>query len=96
MERRWQGQTDFEAMYVIRYHIYCQLGMLSVFIISSAQTVVNGTEHYPTGLARISLGIWDASSPEGTSDWGKGPINWNKAPNTISATVRGVWLECSS
>lgn len=67
-----------------------------VLTASPGQTNINGTRHYPTGLARLSLGIWDASTPEGTSEWAMGPINWDKAPSTISATVRAVWVECSS
>jgi len=68
----------------------------TVRTLTPGQTNINGTRHYPTGLARLSLGIWDASTPEGTSEWAMGPINWDKAPSTISATVRAVWVECSS
>ncbi|EJD07470.1 concanavalin A-like lectin/glucanase [Fomitiporia mediterranea MF3/22] len=60
-----------------------------------SRTKINGTEHYPTQPARIQLGIWDASSPEGTSEWAKGPINWDRTPSTISATVKSIRIECS-
>lgn len=54
----------------------------------------DGFEHYPTGELRVQLGIWDASSPAGTSEWARGPVEWNSAPKRISAFVRSVTVEC--
>lgn len=56
---------------------------------------MNGTVHYPSQPSRIQLGIWDASNPEGTSEWAKGPIDWQKAPSSISATVKSLSVECN-
>ena len=64
------------------------------FHLHIGQTRINDTEHYPTQAARIQLGIWDASTPEGTSEWAKGPIDWETAPSTISAIVKRVQVEC--
>ena len=50
--------------------------------------------HYPTHVSRIQLGIWDASSPSGTSEWAGGPIDWKKAPEEIVATFHSVTVEC--
>jgi hypothetical protein len=50
--------------------------------------------HYPLYPTRLQLGIWDASSPSGTSAWAKGPIDWEKAPEVISAIVKSVTVEC--
>ncbi|KAI5122494.1 hypothetical protein M0805_001402 [Coniferiporia weirii] len=63
--------------------------------LTPAQTQINGTEHYPRQACRIQLGIWDASSPEGTSEWAKGPIDWDESPSVITATIRNVQLECN-
>lgn len=57
--------------------------------------MINGTSHFPTHASRIQLGIWDASSPEGTSEWAKGPINWQNAPATMTAIVKSVLVECT-
>ncbi|KAL1696653.1 glycoside hydrolase family 16 protein [Schizophyllum commune] len=54
----------------------------------------DGFEHYPTGELRVQLGIWDASSPAGTSEWARGPIEWQKTASRISAYVRSVEVEC--
>lgn len=54
----------------------------------------NGALHFPSHPTRISLGIWDASSPAGTAAWAKGPIDWSTAPSRISATFSKVSLEC--
>ncbi|TDL19762.1 concanavalin A-like lectin/glucanase [Rickenella mellea] len=62
--------------------------------LSASKTMINGTIHFPTHPSRIQLGIWDASSPIGTSEWAKGPIDWKNAPETISAVVRSVVVEC--
>lgn len=61
---------------------------------SSADTKINGTLHYPSHAARVQLGIWDASNPAGTSEWAKGPIDWDSAPHKMSATFRSVSVEC--
>ncbi|KAJ7668360.1 glycoside hydrolase family 16 protein [Mycena rosella] len=54
----------------------------------------NGFLHYPTHTMRVQLGIWDASSPAGTAEWGRGPVNWTGAPDKITATVKSVTVEC--
>ncbi|KAL1743228.1 glycoside hydrolase family 16 protein [Schizophyllum fasciatum] len=54
----------------------------------------DGYEHYPQGEVRAQLGIWDASSPAGTSEWARGPIEWDRTSSRISAFVRSVTVEC--
>ncbi|KAF7982610.1 hypothetical protein HWV62_27646 [Athelia sp. TMB] len=46
---------------------------------------VHGQLHYPSHPLRLSMGIWDASTPVGTAAWGKGPIDWESAPKQMSA-----------
>lgn len=58
------------------------------------QTRKNGVLHFPSHPARIQLGIWDASSPAGTAEWGKGPIRWDEAPARMAAVVRSVRVDC--
>ncbi|KAJ7449671.1 concanavalin A-like lectin/glucanase domain-containing protein [Mycena latifolia] len=58
------------------------------------QCTRNGFLHYPTHPMRIQLGIWDSSSPAGTAEWGRGPIDWTRAPDKITATVKSVTVEC--
>jgi len=59
------------------------------------QTLRNGYRHYPSALSRIQIGLWDGSSPAGTSEWAKGPIPWSKRQNKpISALIRSVTVEC--
>ncbi|KAI0060249.1 concanavalin A-like lectin/glucanase [Artomyces pyxidatus] len=58
------------------------------------QTQKNGAWHYPSHPARIQLGIWDASSPQGTAEWAKGPIDWQRAPEEMVAVVHSVVVEC--
>ena len=50
--------------------------------------------HFPSHPARIQLGIWDASSPEGTSEWARGPIDWKNAPSKIAAKFKSITVEC--
>ncbi|CDO68170.1 hypothetical protein BN946_scf184938.g22 [Trametes cinnabarina] len=57
-------------------------------------TKKNGALHYPAHPARLQLGIWDASSPAGTSEWARGPINWNEAPRRMSATFDNIEVKC--
>ncbi|KAJ7155458.1 glycoside hydrolase family 16 protein [Mycena crocata] len=54
----------------------------------------NGFLHYPSHTMRLQLGIWDASSPAGTAEWGRGPIDWSRAPDRVTATVKSVAVEC--
>lgn len=54
----------------------------------------NGVLHYPSHAARIQLGIWDASFPAGTSEWARGPIDWNQAPPRMAAIFKSVSIEC--
>ncbi|KAJ7043573.1 hypothetical protein C8F04DRAFT_944046, partial [Mycena alexandri] len=51
--------------------------------------------HYPTHTMRLQLGIWDARGFPGTAKWAKGPIDRSRAPDRITATFRGVRVECS-
>ena len=67
------------------------IGLLLPFL---EQTRKNGAPHYPSHPARVQLGIWDASTPVGTAEWAKGPIDWDKAPNTMTAIIRSVKVEC--
>ncbi|KAI9063834.1 glycoside hydrolase family 16 protein [Trametes sanguinea] len=57
-------------------------------------TKQKGALHYPSHPARLQLGIWDASSPAGTSEWARGPINWDDAPRRMSATVNSIEVKC--
>ncbi|KNZ58966.1 hypothetical protein VP01_1825g1 [Puccinia sorghi] len=41
------------------------------------QTLHNGQRHFPSALSRVQIGLWDASSPLGTSGWANGPIPWS-------------------
>ncbi|KAI0742066.1 glycoside hydrolase [Daedaleopsis nitida] len=54
----------------------------------------NGALHFPTHVSRLQFGIWDASAPEGTSEWARGPIDWSKAPKRMSAVFKSVKVEC--
>ena len=57
-------------------------------------TKYKGILHYPSHPARIQLGIWDASYPAGTSEWARGPIDWDQAPHRMSARFKSVTVEC--
>ncbi|KZT43070.1 concanavalin A-like lectin/glucanase [Sistotremastrum suecicum HHB10207 ss-3] len=64
--------------------------------LKKADTIVNGSTHFPfKNPLLLSMGIWDASNPLGTSEWGKGPINWKEAPSKIAAVIKSVEVECS-
>ncbi|KAJ7091321.1 glycoside hydrolase family 16 protein [Mycena belliarum] len=58
------------------------------------QCTKNGFSHFPTHTMRVQLGIWDASSPAGTAAWGKGPIDWSRAPDRVTAVVKSITVEC--
>nr|VWO96434.1 Carboxylic ester hydrolase (EC [Ganoderma boninense] len=58
------------------------------------ETGVDGTFHYPSHPARLQFGIWDASTPAGTSEWARGPINWASAPRRMGAVFDGIEVEC--
>jgi len=62
--------------------------------ITKAGTGKDGALHFPSHPTRLSLGIWDASSPIGTAEWAKGPIDWSTVPARITATFTKVVLEC--
>ncbi|KZP16624.1 glycoside hydrolase family 16 protein [Athelia psychrophila] len=66
----------------------------SVRTLVRAESRKNGELHYPSHPVRLSMGIWDASTPVGTAAWSKGPINWNTAPDQMAAVVKSVTLEC--
>ncbi|EIN09399.1 glycoside hydrolase family 16 protein [Punctularia strigosozonata HHB-11173 SS5] len=65
-----------------------------VMTINRDDTQKNGVLHFPSHPARIQLGIWDASNPIGTSEWGKGPIAWDVVPGRIAAVVKSIRVEC--
>ncbi|KAF8219128.1 hypothetical protein L208DRAFT_1427141 [Tricholoma matsutake] len=54
----------------------------------------DGVWRYPSRPARIQMGIWDASSASGTSEWARGPVNWQTGPPTIKAVFERVSVEC--
>ncbi|TBU30083.1 glycoside hydrolase [Dichomitus squalens] len=54
----------------------------------------NGSLHYPSHPARLQFGIWDASAPAGTSEWARGPIDWEKYPERMSAVFESIEVEC--
>lgn len=59
----------------------------------------NGGKHYPSHASRIQLGIWDASSPLGTAQWAKGPVDWDEeakeeGEGRMKAVVRSLEVEC--
>ncbi|EFP91335.1 hypothetical protein PGT21_032549 [Puccinia graminis f. sp. tritici] len=59
------------------------------------QTLHNGQRHYPSARSRIQLGLWDASSPEGTSDWAHGPVPWAKRQRKpVTALIKSIKVEC--
>lgn len=59
------------------------------------QTLHNGQRHYPSAQSRVQVGVWDASSPVGTSDWANGPIPWSKRQKQpITAFIKSMKLEC--
>ncbi len=61
---------------------------------AAGETEVNGTPHYPSHPSRLQFGIWDASSPAGTCEWARGPIDWESAPGRMSAVFEGIEVEC--
>ncbi|KAF8310079.1 glycoside hydrolase, partial [Clavulina sp. PMI_390] len=62
--------------------------------LSPAETKENGRYRYPSHPMRVQLGIWDAISPEGTSEWAKGPINWSTALLRMIAIFKSVRVQC--
>ncbi|RDB23746.1 putative glycosidase crf1 [Hypsizygus marmoreus] len=66
----------------------------TVRTLKKEESMKGGVLHYPSHPSRLQLGIWDASSPSGTSEWAKGPINWSDAPRSMKAVVRSVRVEC--
>ncbi|KAI9627743.1 hypothetical protein KEM48_012072 [Puccinia striiformis f. sp. tritici PST-130] len=63
--------------------------------LSPEQTLHNGQQHYPSARSRIQLGLWDASSPEGTSDWAHGPVPWAKRQRkAVTASIKSITVEC--
>lgn len=57
-------------------------------------TLIKGAYRFPTHPLRISLGIWDASAPKGTSEWAKGPIHWSQMKDRITARFKSVQVDC--
>ncbi|KZT07376.1 glycoside hydrolase family 16 protein [Laetiporus sulphureus 93-53] len=66
----------------------------AVRTIKKDQTEKHGALHFPSHAMRLQLGIWDASSPAGTAQWAKGPIDWSSAPSRMTATFKSVEVEC--
>ncbi|EKM50284.1 glycoside hydrolase family 16 protein [Phanerochaete carnosa HHB-10118-sp] len=83
--------VDMRTLHRCRCLVTSRMGCSHNFI---ADTIINGTQHYPSHAARVQLGIWDASNPAGTSEWAQGPINWNSAPHKMSATFKSLTIEC--
>ena len=73
---------------------YNELMNICRVLLLSEQTIKNGIKNYPSHPARIQLGIWDGSSPQGTAQWAKGPVNWAHAPATSKAVIRSITVEC--
>jgi len=63
--------------------------------LNKENAINNGLLRYPSHPSRIQLGIWDASSDVGTSEWGRGPVNWNDAPHSVKVVVKSVRVECN-
>jgi len=88
--------TDFHS-YTIDWspeRIIWSVDGQSMRTLSRADSNVHGELHYPSHPVRLSMGIWDASTPVGTAAWSKGPIDWKKSPQAMTAIVKSVSLEC--
>lgn len=48
----------------------------------------------PKSASKIQIGLWDGSKESGTAEWARGPINWGKQKEPISAYVKDVKIEC--
>ncbi|TFY78449.1 hypothetical protein EWM64_g5563 [Hericium alpestre] len=57
-------------------------------------TMKNGVTHYPASPVRLQMGVWDGSSPQGTCEWAKGPVEWTTAPSLMTAYINSVSVEC--
>lgn len=82
----------FSTSYYVRKAL---IVAIRVVALPTDETTKNGGTHYPHHAAKIQLGIWDASNPLGTSQWAKGPIDWEKAPERMTAVVKSVSVECA-
>ncbi|KAJ8521224.1 hypothetical protein ONZ45_g2015 [Pleurotus djamor] len=60
----------------------------------ASSAFVNGIKRYPSHPMRLQLGIWDASSPKGTSEWARGPMAWSRLPDSLTVTVHSITVEC--
>ncbi|KAJ7760520.1 glycoside hydrolase family 16 protein [Mycena metata] len=74
--------------------IFWSLDGKAVRTLAKDKCMRNGFSHYPTHTMRLQLGIWDASGSPGTAKWAKGPIDWSRTPDRITATFRSVRVEC--
>ncbi|KAG2199185.1 hypothetical protein INT46_011632 [Mucor plumbeus] len=55
----------------------------------------NGSEPaYPTHAARVQIGLWDGSGASGTAQWARGPIDWSKQDEPVTAYVKNVVIDC--
>lgn len=48
---------------------------------------------YPTSYLPIRFSLWDSSSSASTTEWAKGPVDWNKE-KTPTTYVRSIKVEC--
>ncbi|KAH9926330.1 glycoside hydrolase [Epithele typhae] len=67
---------------------------VEVRTLTQEDTKKDGLFHYPSHPSHLQFGIWDASSPTGTSEWARGPIDWNRAPSRMRAVFESVHVEC--
>ncbi|KAJ7180633.1 glycoside hydrolase family 16 protein [Mycena filopes] len=75
-------------------NIYWSLDGKVVRTLAKDKCTRNNFSHYPTHTMRLQLGIWDASGSPGTAKWARGPIDWSRAPDRITATFKSVTVEC--
>ncbi|KAJ8482587.1 hypothetical protein ONZ45_g14899 [Pleurotus djamor] len=64
--------------------------------LTAKDAVIDGISRYPVKPMRVQMGVWDGSSPEGTSEWALGPVNWRQQPERLTATIHSVTIECPS
>ncbi|GLB41786.1 putative glycosyl hydrolases family 16 [Lyophyllum shimeji] len=67
----------------------------TVRTLKKENAINNGEIRYPSHPTRIQMGIWDSSTDAGTSEWGKGPVDWDVAPPYMKAVVKSVTVECN-
>jgi hypothetical protein len=75
---------------ILIYHRYLNFDS---YIENIGDTLIGKYLHFPGFPTRLQLGIWDASSPAGTCEWAKGPIDWSET-GSMTALVKSVTVEC--